>query len=341
MGVQADLSKKNVLVTGAAGFIGSNFINEIATKQNDYRFIILDALTYAGDLKRIEPSLKKGCIEFVQGDIRDAKTVQSFFDGDQTSTDRTGAFIEAVIHFAAESHVDRSIENPNVFVETNVLGTMNLLNSSLKAYEKNKEFKFLHVSTDEVYGSLKEGEPAFTEGHLLKPNSPYSASKASSDLLVNSYFKTFGLPTMITRCSNNYGPFQNEEKLIPLMIHKALNDKKLPVYGNGKNIREWIHVFDHNEALWKVFEKGRKGEIYNIGSGQEARNIEIVEFILNELDKPKTLISYVEDRLGHDFRYAINPHKIETELGWKPKVKDWQSGLRQTIQWYKGLWKQQ
>ena len=323
---------KTILVTGAAGFIGSNFINEIAAKQNDYRFIILDALTYAGDLKRIEPALKKGKIEFVHGDIRDAKKVQSLFDENQ---------MDGVIHFAAESHVDRSIENPNVFVETNVLGTMNLLNSSLKSFEKKKDFKFLHVSTDEVYGSLKEGDPAFTEGHLLKPNSPYSASKASSDLLVNSYFKTFGLPTMITRCSNNYGPFQNQEKLIPLMIYRAMNDEKLPVYGNGKNIREWIHVFDHNEALWAVFEKGRKGEVYNIGSGQEARNIEIVEFILNELDKPKSLIGYVEDRLGHDFRYAINPHKIETELGWKPKVKDWESGLRQTIQWYVGLWKQQ
>lgn len=316
---------RTILVTGAAGFIGSNFINQIATKEKDSRFIILDALTYAGDLKRIEPSLKKGHIEFVHGDIRDAKKVQSLFDESP---------MDAVIHFAAESHVDRSIENPNVFVETNVLGTLNLLNSSLKTFEKNKKFKFLHVSTDEVYGSLKEGDPAFTEQHLIKPNSPYSASKASSDLLVNSYFKTYGMHTMITRCSNNYGPFQNQEKLIPLMIQRALNNEKLPVYGNGRNIREWIHVYDHNDALWAVFEKGRKGEVYNIGSGQEARNIEIVEFILDQLNKPKTLIGYVEDRLGHDFRYAINPSKIESELGWKPKVTNWQEGLRQTIQWY-------
>lgn len=320
---------KNVLVTGAAGFIGANFINQIATKENDYRFIILDALTYAGDLKRIEPSLKKGYIEFVHGDIRDVKMVQSLFEQNK---------MDAVIHFAAESHVDRSIENPNVFVETNVLGTMNLLNSSLKTFEKKKDFKFLHVSTDEVYGSLKEGDPAFTENHLIKPNSPYSASKASSDLLVKSYFKTFGLPIMITRCSNNYGPFQNAEKLIPLMIHRALHDEKLPVYGSGRNIREWIHVYDHNDALWVVFNKGRSGEVYNIGSGQEARNIEIVEFILDQLGKPKSLIGYVEDRLGHDFRYAIDAHKIETELSWKPKVTNWQDGLKQTIQWYVDLW---
>lgn len=320
---------KNVLVTGAAGFIGANFINQIATKEKDYRFIILDALTYAGDLKRIEPSLKKGHIEFIHGDIRDVKMVQSLFEQNQ---------MDAVIHFAAESHVDRSIENPNVFVETNVLGTMNLLNSSLKTFEKKKDFKFLHVSTDEVYGSLKEGDPAFTETHLIKPNSPYSASKASSDLLVKSYFKTFGLPIMITRCSNNYGPFQNAEKLIPLMIHRALHDEKLPVYGSGRNIREWIHVYDHNDALWAVFNKGRSGEVYNIGSGQEARNIEIVEFILDQLNKPKSLIGYVEDRLGHDFRYAIDAHKIETELGWKPKVTNWQDGLKQTIQWYVDLW---
>lgn len=319
------MSSKNILVTGAAGFIGSNFINKIAIEQKDTRFVILDALTYAGDLKRIEPSLKKGHIEFVHGDIRDSKKVQTLFNDNA---------INAVIHFAAESHVDRSIDNPNVFVETNVLGTMNLLNSSLKAFEKNKDFKFLHVSTDEVYGSLKEGDPAFTEQHLLKPNSPYSASKASSDLLVQSYFKTFGLPTLITRCSNNYGPFQNREKLIPLMIHRAMNNEKLPVYGDGRNIREWIHVYDHNEALWAVFQEGKKGNVYNIGSGQEARNIEIVKFILSELGKPESLIGYVEDRLGHDFRYAINPHKIETELGWTPKVKDWKSGLSQTIKWY-------
>ena len=325
---------RNILVTGAAGFIGSNFINQIATREKDTRFIILDALTYAGDLKRIEPSLKKGSIEFVHGDIRDAKKVQSLF-----ADNSIGAAIDGIIHFAAESHVDRSIENPNVFVETNVLGTMNLLNSALKTFEKNKNFRFLHVSTDEVYGSLKEGDPAFTETHQLKPNSPYSASKASSDLLVNSYFKTFGLPTLITRCSNNYGPFQNQEKLIPLMIQRALKDEKLPVYGNGRNIREWIHVYDHNEALWAVYNKGRVGEVYNIGSGQEARNIEIVEFILKELNKPQSLIGYVEDRLGHDFRYAINPHKLESELGWQPKVKNWQEGLRQTIQWYVDLWK--
>lgn len=319
-----------ILVTGAAGFIGANFINKIAAQEKNSRFVILDALTYAGDLKRIEPVLKKGHIEFVHGDIRDVKKVQSLFDENS---------FDSVIHFAAESHVDRSIENPNVFVETNVLGTMNLLNSSLKAFEKKRDFKFLHVSTDEVYGSLKEGDPAFTEQHLIKPNSPYSASKASSDLLVHSYFKTFGLPTLITRCSNNYGPFQNREKLIPLMIYKAMNNEKLPVYGSGRNIREWIHVYDHNEAMWDVYNKGRAGQVYNIGSGQEARNIEIVEFILEQLNKPKDLISYVEDRLGHDFRYAIDASKIETELGWKPKVTNWKDGLKQTIQWYMDQWK--
>ena len=321
---------KSILVTGAAGFIGANFINKIAAGEKDTRFVVLDALTYAADLKRIEPVLKKGHIEFVHGDIRDVKKVQSLFD--------ENAF-DSVIHFAAESHVDRSIENPNVFVETNVLGTMNLLNSSLKVFEKKKDFKFLHVSTDEVYGSLKEGDPAFTEQHLIKPNSPYSASKAASDLLVNSYFKTFGLPTLITRCSNNYGPFQNREKLIPLMIHKAMNNEKLPVYGTGHNIREWIHVYDHNEAMWAVYNKGRAGQVYNIGSGQEARNIEIVEFILEQLSKPKDLIGYVEDRLGHDFRYAINADKIEKELGWKPEVTNWKDGLKQTIHWYTQQWK--
>jgi dTDP-glucose 4,6-dehydratase len=229
--------------------------------------------------------------------------------------------------------VDRSITNPNIFVETNVLGTLNLLNASLKLAENNSDFKFVHVSTDEVYGSLKDDDPAFTELNPIEPNSPYSASKASSDLIVRSYFETYGLNTTITRCSNNYGPYQFPEKLIPLMIMNASNEKSLPVYGDGKNIRDWIFVDDHNEGVWLTYLKGSKGEVYNFGGDEEKRNIDVVKSILSQLNKPESLISYVEDRKGHDWRYAMDFKKATKELGWKPQV-DFQTGLAKTIKWY-------
>ncbi|MBL7663864.1 MAG: dTDP-glucose 4,6-dehydratase [Bacteriovoracaceae bacterium] len=320
--------KKKILLTGCAGFIGSNFVKTIACRSDVkslYDFDIVDALTYAGRLENIQPDLDKNPhLAFYKIDIRDDKKINELFLERNYS---------GVIHFAAESHVDNSIKNPNIFVETNVLGTLNLLNASVKLFKDNKDFKFLHVSTDEVYGTLHEEEPAFTEEHKIQPNSPYSASKASSDLLVRAYYETFKLPTLITRCSNNYGPYQFPEKLIPLMISKAQKNEKLPVYGDGRNIRDWIYVDDHNEGVWVVFSKGKTGEVYNLGGNSEMRNIDVVKTILRELGKSEELISYVTDRPGHDWRYAMDFSKAKKELGWEPKI-DFRTGIKKTVEWY-------
>lgn len=316
---------KKILVTGGAGFIGSNFIRKIATENKNYEFHILDALTYAGKIENIEDLFESNPhITFEKGDIRDQNLVNQVFKKHN---------FDGVIHFAAESHVDNSIKNPNIFVETNVIGTLNLLNAA-KEIQKAKAIRFLHISTDEVYGTLKEDDPAFTESTNIQPNSPYSASKASSDLLVQSYYETFGLDTLITRCSNNYGPYQLNEKLIPLMITNALNDKALPVYGDGRNIRDWIFVDDHNIGVWEVFTKGKSGEVYNLGGKSEKRNIDVVKTLLDSLDKPHSLISFVTDRLGHDWRYAIDFSKIQNELNWSPKTS-FEDGIKITVDWYK------
>ena len=281
-----------VLITGGAGFIGSNFVKYMLEKYPDYEIVNLDALTYCGNLENI---------------VKDT---------------------DYIVHFAAESHVDRSIEDPQIFIKTNIIGTQVLLDAAKKHNIK----KFLQVSTDEVYGSLgKEGY--FTEESPLQANSPYSASKAGADLMVRAYGETFGLPINITRCSNNYGPYQFPEKLIPLMISNALEDKELPVYGDGKNIRDWLHVYDHCTAIDLVLHKGKLGEVYNIGGHNEKENIEIVKLILKELGKSESLIKFVKDRLGHDRRYAIDSTKITEELGWKPKYT-FETGIIETINWY-------
>lgn len=320
--------KKNVIITGCAGFIGANFLKTCLmsneAKQN-YDFIIVDSLTYAGHYPTIQNDIESNeHLSFAKIDIRDKEAIDSLF---------TSTKISGVIHFAAESHVDNSITNPNIFAETNVMGTLNLLNASLKSFNADPEFRFVHVSTDEVYGTLSETDPAFTEKTPMAPNSPYSASKASSDMFVRSYFETFNLPTMITRCTNNYGPYQFPEKLIPLMIKNALNDIPLPVYGDGKNIRDWIYVEDHARGIWNVFSKGRAGEVYNFGGNSEKRNIEVVKDLLSVLEKPEELITFVEDRKGHDWRYAIDYSKAEKEFGWKPSVT-FKEGLQKTINWY-------
>jgi dTDP-glucose 4,6-dehydratase len=320
--------KKNILLTGCAGFIGLNFVRLISETPdwiNQYRFVVLDALTYAGNEKAISALANNfENIIFKKGDIRDIDLLQSLFKEYQ---------FEGIINFAAESHVDNSISNPNIFVETNVLGTLNLLNEALKLHKENRQIRFHHVSTDEVYGDLTEDEPAFSENSIIKPSSPYSASKASSDHLVHSYFKTFQLDTVITRCSNNYGPFQNNEKLIPTIIRKSLKNEKVPVYGDGKNIRDWIYVDDHNIGIMDVFKKGHSGEVYNLGGNSEKRNIDIVKTILSILNKPEDLIQFVKDRPGHDFRYAINYAKAEKDLKWRPKTS-FEDGLQKTVQWY-------
>lgn len=320
--------KPTIILTGCAGFIGSNFVNKITvdkTVKAKYNFHIIDALTYAGMYESIQETIETNeHLSFEKIDIRDTEKVLSL-----TKIKN----ITGIIHFAAESHVDNSIKNPNIFIETNVMGTLNLLNLAKELQKANKDFRFLHVSTDEVYGSLTEQEPAFTEDHHIKPNSPYSASKASSDLLVRAYNETFGLNTFITRCSNNYGPYQFPEKLIPLMIHNAQKDLSLPVYGDGKNIRDWIYVDDHNTGVWAVFEKGESGECYNLGGESEKRNIEVVKTVLGILDKPESLITFVEDRLGHDWRYAMDITKAVKKLDWSPSVS-FEQGIKKTVQWY-------
>lgn len=322
----------NVLITGGAGFIGSNFVRYLL-EQTEHRLINLDKLTYAGHPENLEEVRENPRHHFIQGDICDRALLRDIFE--QYSIDR-------VVNFAAESHVDRSIEDPEVFLMTNVVGTQALLDTARDAWRLRPEdgrcreyragVKFLQVSTDEVYGSLgKEG--FFTETSVIAPNSPYSASKASADLMVRAYHETFGLPMNITRCSNNYGPYQFPEKLIPLMIMNARADKSLPVYGDGMQIRDWLHVQDHCSAIATVLAKGILGEVYNIGGNNEKANIEIVERILSRLDKPKSLIAHVADRLGHDRRYAIDNTKITTMLGWKPAYT-FEQGIAETIDWY-------
>jgi dTDP-glucose 4,6-dehydratase len=309
----------NVLVTGGAGFIGSNFINYILDERDDYNIINLDKLTYAGNLENLVLSESKKNYHFIKGDIINSELVNYLFQKFD---------IKYVINFAAESHVDRSILGSEVFFRSNVLGTNVLLEASRKFEVK----KFLQVSTDEVYGSL-DSDGLFTEETPLHPNSPYSASKASADMMALSFHHTYGLPIVITRCSNNYGPYQFPEKLIPLMIINTLNNKKLPVYGDGMNVRDWIYVIDHNRAVEAVFENGKEGEVYNIGARTEMPNIEIVKLILNELGKSEDMIEYVKDRPGHDRRYAIDSTKIEDELGWNPKF-NFEDAVSQTIKWY-------
>lgn len=320
---------KKILVTGGAGFIGSNFLKMIAADTN-YNIVILDNLTYAGNYHNIEDIVNEHI--FVKGDINDKKLLEELFKEYDFDT---------VINFAAESHVDRSITNPDVFIETNIGGTHSLLSMCKKHWllstDNNKlEYKpdtiFLQISTDEVYGSLgKTGK--FSELTPLSPNSPYSASKASADLLVRAYNHTYGFPALITRCSNNYGPNQFPEKLIPLTIMNAMKGKKIPIYGDGKQIRDWIFVNDHCEGILSVLKKGTVGEVYNIGSDNEMTNIDIVKIILAELDKPESLIEHVTDRLGHDVRYAMDNRKIKNELGWKPKYS-FKNGIKETIKWY-------
>jgi len=306
-----------LLITGGAGFIGSNFVLHMADKYPSYELINLDLLTYCGNLENLTAVQDNPRYRFVQGDIADAALVRELMAG-----------VDAVVHFAAESHVDRSITDPGVFVRTNVLGTHVLLDAARDAGVQ----KFVHVSTDEVYGSLGP-TGLFHETTPLAPNSPYSASKAGSDLLVRAYHETFGLDVNITRCSNNYGPYQFPEKLIPLMIQRALQDQPLPIYGDGLNIRDWLHVADHCQAIDLVLHKGRAGDVYNVGGNNERTNIEIVQTILGLLDKPEHLMTFVEDRKGHDRRYGIDATKLREELGWEPQYA-FDSGIRQTVQWY-------
>ena len=311
----------NILVTGAAGFIGANFAEFFVNKHPDYNIIVLDKLTYAGNLDNLKKVMDK--ITFVQGDICDFEFVMDLFKKHN---------IDGVIHFAAESHVDNSIKTPFIFTQTNVLGTHTLLEVAKQVWGEGSKNKFVHISTDEVYGTLGE-EGYFTEKSPIQPNSPYSASKASSDLIALAYNETYKMNVTVTNCSNNYGPYQHNEKLIPHMIKLALKDEKLPVYGTGKNIRDWLYVEDHCEAIDLVFHNGKAGERYNIGGHNEKRNIDIVKLILKRLDKPESLIEFVEDRKGHDYRYAIDPTKIKNELGWFPKTK-FEDGIVKTIDWY-------
>jgi dTDP-glucose 4,6-dehydratase len=309
-----------LLVTGGAGFIGSNFVH-FSLAQNKYELVVLDALTYAGNLENLKDLNKRSDFKFIKGDIRDAKLIEKILKEES---------IDAVIHFAAESHVDRSILDPLSFVRTNVEGTQVLLDESRK-YGLSK---FVHISTDEVYGSLGP-EGRFLETTPLDPSSAYSASKASSDMLALASFRTHGFPVCVTRCTNNYGPYQFPEKLVPLFISNALEDKPLPLYGDGKNVRSWLYVDDHSRAILKVLEAGRAGEVYNIGGAPESEleNIAVTEVILTSLGKPKDLLRYVEDRKGHDRRYAVDFTKIKNELGWEPLV-NFKEGIQKTINWY-------
>lgn len=312
---------KNILITGAAGFIGSNFAIYFKNKYPDYNLIILDKLTYAGNIHNLDNIIND--IKFIEGDICDEKLVSDVFSKYD---------INGVIHFAAESHVDNSIKEPFVFTKTNVLGTHTLLEVAKKHWGEGSSNKFVHISTDEVYGSLGE-DGYFTEESPITPSSPYSSSKASSDLIALAYNTTYKMNVTVTNCSNNYGPYQHNEKLIPHMIKLAMNDEKLPVYGTGKNIRDWLFVEDHCKAIDMVYHNGKAGERYNIGGHNEKQNIEIVKLILKQLNKSEDLITYVEDRKGHDLRYAIDPTKIKNELGWEPETK-FEDGIVKTIDWY-------
>ncbi len=306
-----------LLVTGGAGFIGSGFIRLMLAKHKDCSIVNLDLLTYAGCLENLDDVSSDSRYTFVKGDINDANIVNEVMKD-----------VDAVVNFAAESHVDRSIDNPSLFLETNIFGTYTLLQSA----KENKVGRFVQISTDEVYGSLgKEG--LFSEKTPLSPNSPYSASKASADVLVRSYFKTYGFPALITRCSNNYGPYQFPEKFIPLMITNAIEDRELPVYGDGMNVRDWIHVDDHCGAIESVLLRGSEGEVYNIGGNCERKNIDIVKEILKRLGKEESRIKYVKDRPGHDRRYAMDSSYIKEKLGWEPLVV-FEDGIDNTIKWY-------
>jgi dTDP-glucose 4,6-dehydratase len=310
------------LITGGAGFIGTNFIYYMLENHPEYEYICLDKLTYAGNLANLQKAMEYKNFRFVKGDIADRKFVFYLFEQER---------FDVVINFAAESHVDRSIETPDVFLITNVLGTQVLLDACRKFGVK----RFHQISTDEVYGDLPLDRPElkFKETDNLRPSSPYSASKASADLLVLAYHRTYGLPVTISRCSNNYGPYQFPEKLIPLMIINALNDKELPVYGTGQNVRDWIYVTDHCEAIDIILQRGKDGEIYNIGGNCEKRNIDVVKMILERLGKPESLIKFVKDRPGHDLRYAMDTSKMKEEFGWEPKVS-FEKGVEKTIEWY-------
>lgn len=324
---------KNILVTGGAGFIGGYFVKGMVEKYPEYNIINLDALTYAGNLENLSDIDTASNYTFVKADIRDREVINEIFNTQN---------IDLVVNFAAESHVDRSIEEPEVFLTTNIIGTQVLLDAAKKYWKINpddkycKEYKegvkFLQVSTDEVYGALGD-TGMFLETTPLMPNSPYSASKASADMIVRAYSETYGMPVNITRCSNNYGPYQFPEKLIPLIINNCLKEKDLPVYGDGMQVRDWLHVSDHCVAIDTVLHKGENGEVYNIGGNNEKANIEIVKLIIEALGKSESLIKYVKDRPGHDRRYAIDNTKITTQLGWEP-VYTFEQGIKETIQWY-------
>lgn len=323
---------KTIMVTGGAGFIGGNFVKMMLKKYPDYKLVNIDALTYAGNLDNLKDIDNKN-YTFIKADIRDRAKIEEIFEEYD---------VTLVVNFAAESHVDRSIEEPEIFLTTNIIGTQVLLDTAKKYWKLypndkySKEYrtgvKFLQVSTDEVYGALGE-TGIFVETTPLMPNSPYSASKAGADLIVRAYNETFGMPVNITRCSNNYGPYQFPEKLIPLMINNCLKEKDLPVYGDGMQVRDWLHVSDHCSAIDTVLHKGKDGEVYNIGGNNEKSNIEIVKLIINILGKSEDIIKYVKDRPGHDRRYAIDNTKITTELGWKPSYM-FEQGMKETIQWY-------
>ena len=312
----------NIIVTGGAGFIGANFIYFLLKNRPSDKVICFDKLTYAGNLETLATAQFMPNFKFVRGDIADRAAVDELFKSTKP---------DVVVNFAAESHVDRSIDEPELFLRTNIIGTSVLLDACKKFGIK----RFHQVSTDEVYGDLPLDHPElfFTEQTNLHTSSPYSASKASADLLVQAYSRTYGIPATISRCSNNYGPYHFPEKLIPLMIINALNDKKLPVYGEGKNVRDWLYVEDHCRAIDKIIRQGREGEVYNVGGHNERSNLDVVEMILHILGKPESLIEFVTDRKGHDLRYAIDPSKIENELGWKPKMK-FEDGIKKTIDWY-------
>ena len=311
-----------ILVTGGAGFIGANFIFYHLARHPEDRVVCLDKLTYAGNLSTLSPVMDNSQFRFARGDICDREAVNRLFEEERP---------DCVVNFAAESHVDRSIEDPEVFLRTNILGTAVLMD----ACREHGTARFHQVSTDEVYGDLPLDRPdlLFTEDTPLRTSSPYSSSKAAADLLALSYHRTYGLPVTISRCSNNYGPYQYREKLIPLMIANALQDTPLPVYGKGLNVRDWLYVEDHCKAIDLILRKGRAGEVYNVGGHNEMRNIDIVRLICRELGKPESLITFVEDRKGHDLRYAIDPGKIHRELGWLPET-DFEAGIRRTIRWY-------
>lgn len=331
---------KNILITGGAGFIGSNFVCQAIETNSNWNFIVLDKLTYAGNLDNLIKVKNHSRFTFVHGDICDKKLISDLFDN---------YHFQGVIHFAAESHVDNSISGPEAFIQTNIVGTFNLIESARKLWmispnvvkEEFKAARFLHVSTDEVFGSLGE-TGYFSEESPYAPNSPYSASKASSDMLVRSYFHTYGLNVVTTNCSNNYGPNQHQEKLIPTIIRKALAEESIPIYGDGKNVRDWLYVMDHCSAIEIVFHKGLSGEVYCIGGNNELTNIDLVNIICAKLDKKrprksnlsyKNLITFVQDRAGHDKRYAIDSSKMETELAWKAK-ENFESGILKTIEFY-------